>query len=166
MTIYKFNNYIINISKKLGQYYTTNYKYIYNPYITPNYSYSYIDDNDIFNLLLRVNKTFNQDNYCIDLTNTYLYNILGLGDNLNGLEKLTQNDTIGIKGYIKNNNLSSYLIDNDGLINFINNQSYNFKQLKTSTFCSKKHRKEHLHLSISRIHFILLQTPSIDIIYE
>ena len=84
---------------------STNYKYIYNPYITPNYSYSYIDDNDIFNLLLRVNKTFNQDNYCIDLTNTYLYNILGLGDNLNGLEKLTQNDTIGIKGYIKNNNL-------------------------------------------------------------
>ena len=83
-----------------------NYKYVYNKKYTPNYTYCYVDDNDIFNLFLKVNKTFDETMYKLDLTNTFLYDVLYLGDNYAGTELVTKNDTIPITGYINKNNFT------------------------------------------------------------
>jgi len=92
----------------LGGSLTTDYNYIYSPYVTPQHSYAYIDDNDYFNLFLTINKNFNQSMYRLDLTNTFLYDNLNLGNvgnNSNNPQNVTQNDTLSIQGIVTNNNL-------------------------------------------------------------
>jgi hypothetical protein len=85
---------------------TTSYNYIYKPNTFPNYSYSYIDDNDVFKLFLKINKTFDQNMYKLDLSGTYLYKTLYLGNDFNGSQVVTINDTIAIKGYVNNQQLT------------------------------------------------------------
>jgi hypothetical protein len=81
---------------------STNYKYIYNKRIVPNYSYSYVDDNDIFNLFLKINKKFDESMYRLDLTNTILNEVLYVGNDFGKTQIVTKNDTIHISGFINN----------------------------------------------------------------
>ena len=100
------NTSIVNTTKTnyfLGGPPSTNYKYPYNIKYTPNYTYCYVDDNDIFNLFLKINKTFDQTMYRLDLTDTFLNNVLYLGEDYAGTQLVTQNDTISMTGYINNN---------------------------------------------------------------
>ena len=85
---------------------TTSYSYVYNPKHTPNYTYSYVDDNNVFNLFLKLNKTFDQNMYRLDLTNTFLYETLFLGEDFYGTQLITKDDTIPMTGYISNNNFT------------------------------------------------------------
>jgi hypothetical protein len=80
------------------------YSYTYKQNTTPNYSYSYIDDNDVFNLFLDIKKTFDQTMYSLDLTGTYLSTAFQLGNPSD--RKITENDTISISGYISNGSLT------------------------------------------------------------
>lgn len=103
------NNGIINATKItpfLTGPLTTNYNYIYKPSVVPIYTYCYIDDNDIFKLFLKINKSFDKTMYSLDLSGTYLYKTLNLGNDYSGSQKVTINDTIPIKGYINNQNLT------------------------------------------------------------
>ena len=103
------NTSIVNITNTnyfLGGPPSTTYKYVYNLKYKPNYTYCYVDDNDIFNLFLKINKTFVETMYRLDLTNTFLYNYLYLGDDFGGTQLVTQNDTIPITGYINNNSFT------------------------------------------------------------
>ena len=70
-----------------------------------NYTYAYIDPEDRFNLQLKVQKIFDQNMYRLDLNNTFLYDNLKLGNDENGDIIITENDTLGIKGYIENSKL-------------------------------------------------------------
>ena len=83
-----------------------NYNYTYKKNTVPSYTYSYIDDTDIFNLFLKINKTFDETMYRLDLTDTYLYQTFYLGNDFGGSQLVTQNDTIRITGYIQNENLT------------------------------------------------------------
>jgi len=79
------------------------YIYVYNNNSLPQYTYSYIDNNDNFNLFLKINKIFDETMYRIDFTDSYLYRVLNIGNDFNG--PITTNDTIPITGKINNNNL-------------------------------------------------------------
>jgi len=91
-----------NTSYFLGGPPSTSYKYIYNKRLVPNYTYSYVDDSDIFNLFLRINKKFDESMYRLDLTNTVLNEILYVGNDFEKTQLVTKNDTIHINGYINN----------------------------------------------------------------
>ena len=84
----------------------SNYSYIYNNILLPEYTYSFIDNNDYFNLFLKINKKFDNTMYRLDFTNSYLYNELNIGNNNYGTTAITTNDTIQITGNINNNNLN------------------------------------------------------------
>jgi hypothetical protein len=79
--------------------------YEYSNISLPQYTYSYIDNNDNFNLFLKINKIFDQTMYRIDFTDSYLYRVLNIGNDFSETIPITTNDTIPIKGNIKDNNL-------------------------------------------------------------
>ena len=80
-----------------------------------------------FNLFLKVNKVFDQSTYRLDMTNTYLYDILNLGNDYTGYINLTENDTINVKGYIQGNV--------QWLHKDINKMKWNFDQNKFLEYC-------------------------------
>ena len=82
------------------------YSYKYSNNILPQYSYSFVDNNDIFNLFLKINKKFDNSMYRLDFTDSYLYKQLNIGNNYNNTIPITNNDTIYISGYIINNKLN------------------------------------------------------------
>jgi hypothetical protein len=104
------------------------YTYSYNPFINPQYTYSYIDTNDTFNLYLNINKSFNQDNYILDLSNTFLYNKLNIGSTIVN-PYLTGGDETTITGYINNN----VLVKSSGLIPIVD-ASYTSIYLSNANF--------------------------------
>jgi len=85
---------------------TNSYIYKYNTNSLPQYSYSFVDNYDNFNLLLKINKKFDNSMYRLDFTDSYLYNQLNIGNSYNNTVPITNNDTTKITGYISNNQLN------------------------------------------------------------
>lgn len=72
----------------------------------PDHTYAYIDSKDRFNLQVKVQKIFDKNMYRLDLTNSYLYETFKLGNTDNGNIVVTENDTLGVKGFINKNKLT------------------------------------------------------------
>ena len=139
--ITSINNGIVNATKItpfLKGPLTTSYNYNYKPSVFPNYSYSYIDDNDVFKLFLKISKTFDENMYRLDLSGTYLYKTLYLGNDFNGSQVVTTNDTIAIKGYVNNQKLTII----DGILPKVDTNKVNIKisfDVSAQTFGNQKY---------------------------
>jgi hypothetical protein len=80
---------------------------------TQNFN-SYIDANSYFNINIDVTRTFTQDMYYIDLTDTFLFRLIGLsGEYLNGQKDLSGSTYIFTSSFQEN---SSYVVSSDTML--------------------------------------------------
>jgi len=80
---------------------------------TQNFN-SYIDANSYFNINVDITRTFTQDTYYIDLTDTFLERLIGLsGEYLNGQKDLSGGTYIFTSSFQEN---SSYVVSSDTML--------------------------------------------------
>ena len=84
---------------------SSNYTYLYDPTILPEYTWAYMDDYDKFNLFLNMKKTFDVSTYRVDFSGTFFSEYFGYGEP-GSINLMASLNTISVRGYMKDSALT------------------------------------------------------------